>query len=122
MQAPTLSTTLKLQTIVFMPPERSLAVRVTVCIPRSSQVKVSSGLVSMEPQLSVELPSPILAGKVPLPIRLSSTSCITSGHLAIGASVSLTVTLKEQPAELLSSSVAVTLTSVVPLGKLVPGF
>ena len=105
-----LSTTLKEQMAVWVFPLPSAAVRVTFCAPVSAQVKLSAGLVSVAEQLSVLLPSPILAGSDPLPLASSTTSGTGAGQVAVG--VMLSTTLKEQMAvwvfPLPSSAVRVT--------------
>jgi hypothetical protein len=57
-------------------------------------------------------------GAIPFTIGVQEVTLV--GHVIVGASVSLTVTVKEHEVVLLAASVAVYVTVVVPTGKVAP--
>ena len=96
-------------------PSGSLAVHATVVVPKAKVLPLAGEHVTVAEQLSVAL------GFVQDAIKFPHCA-IGEGHEPItGLSLSVTVTVKEQVALPLAFE-AVTVTVVVPTGKLVPEF
>ena len=110
------STTVTICVQVAVFPALSVAVHVTVVVPKGKVVGASLLTVAV-PQLSVAVATPIEAVDEHCP--KSVLMVIDDGHVITGFSVSTTVTICVQVAVFPALSVAVHVTVVVPKGKVV---
>src|SRR6185369_388427 len=96
----------------------SVAVQVTVVVPLAKSVPLAGLQTKVTPgQLSVAVGAKVTCA---VQTPASVLAAILPGQVIAGSSVSLTVMVKVQLAELLAASVALQVTVVVPLLKAVP--
>jgi hypothetical protein len=99
-------------------PEASVAVQVTVVVPTAKQVPEAGEQLTVTPgQLSVAVATNVSTEQH---IPGSVVPVMGLGHVTVGASVSLTVTVKVHMPTLPAASVAEQVTVVVPTGKAEP--
>ncbi len=103
-----------------MLPEASFAVTVTAVVPSGNCEPEAGLLVTVTAETESLLLTLNVTGAEEAPG--AATATMSGGHSTEGAVVSRTVTLKVPVALLPAESVAVTLTAVVPTGKVLPGW
>ena len=108
------STTVTVVVPVAWLPESSVAVQVTVVLPRGNVAGASFVISTSASQMSVALAWPMLTA---VPSRLVCSAVASSGTVRTGTVVSAIVTVCVSVAELPASSVAVHVTVVVPRGN-----
>ena len=110
-----LSTTVNVTCEVVVFPDASVAVIVTVFVPKSPQPKVLGVMVTVgAPQLSVTLDTTSFMPIAAAPFTLSATSAIADNVVIEGAMLSSTVTVMVDVAVLPDASVAVIVTVFAP--------
>ena len=110
-----LSTTVNVTCEVVAFPEASVAVMVTVFVPKSPQPKLLGVMVTVgAPQLSVTLETTSFMPIAAAPFASSATSAIVDNVIIEGAMLSSTVTIIVDVAALPDASVAVIVTVFAP--------
>jgi hypothetical protein len=108
--------TVKAQVSVF--PEASVAVQVTVVVPRPNAVPLAGSQATLTPGQLSDAAASKLTAAVHWPASVLTFK--SGGQATDGFSLSVTVTANEQTASLPLPSVAVQVTTVTPTGKVVP--